>query len=70
MSSPARTGNGDDDSTVGVGSSTEQHITGLPETGTFSEDQAPTGDTPVHGSSNAGQNRAADRHDTTADGTA
>jgi hypothetical protein len=70
MSSTARTGNGDDDSAVGIGSSTEQHITGLPETGTFSADQAPTGDTPVHGSSNAGQNSAAERHDATKDGTA
>jgi hypothetical protein len=39
-----------------AGSSTDQHVTGAPETGTFTTDKAPTADTPVHGSSNAGIN--------------
>jgi hypothetical protein len=42
--------------TRNAGSETDQHITGGPETGTFITDEAPTGDTPVHGSSNAGLN--------------
>jgi uncharacterized membrane protein YkvA (DUF1232 family) len=39
-----------------AGSSTDQHITGTEETGTFLTDQAPTAGTPSHGSSNAGIN--------------
>jgi hypothetical protein len=39
-----------------AGSNTDQHVTGAPETGTFTTDEAPTADTPVHGSSNAGIN--------------
>ena len=42
-----------------AGSSTDQHITGPDETGTFTDDQRPTGDTPIHGSSNAGVNETA-----------
>jgi hypothetical protein len=48
---------------VNAGSSTDQHVTGEPETGTFQTDKAPAADTPVHGSSNAGlddQDAAAD----------
>jgi len=37
-----------------AGSSTDQHITGRPETGDFITDKPPAADTPVHGSSNAG----------------
>lgn len=39
-----------------AGASTDQHVSGTAETGTFTTDQAPTGDTPAHGSSNAGIN--------------
>jgi hypothetical protein len=39
-----------------AGSSTDQHVSGAAETGTFTTDQAPTDDTPSHGSSNAGIN--------------
>ncbi len=63
MSSTARTGSSDDDSTIDAGSSTDQHITGYPETGTFTTEEAPTADTPIHGSSNAGLNKAANRDD-------
>ncbi|WP_306210861.1 hypothetical protein [Actinoplanes sp. RD1] len=35
-----------------AGSSTDQDVTGYEETGTFTTDEAPTGDTPAHGSSN------------------
>ncbi|MEU8230592.1 hypothetical protein AB0C12_13440 [Actinoplanes sp. NPDC048967] len=37
--------------------STDQHITGGPETGDFITDQAPTPTTPAHGSSNSGINK-------------
>ncbi|HEY0000146.1 MAG TPA: hypothetical protein VGB74_06815 [Actinoplanes sp.] len=40
-----------------AGSSTDQHVSGNAETGTFTTDQAPTADTPAHGSSNAGINK-------------
>lgn len=47
----------DADSTTGAaGGSTDQHITGSEETGTFLTDKAPTADTPANGSSNAGIN--------------
>jgi hypothetical protein len=36
--------------------STDQHITGEPETGEFTTDRAPTSGTPAHGSSNVGVN--------------
>ncbi|MDP9815410.1 hypothetical protein [Spirilliplanes yamanashiensis] len=42
-----------------AGSSTDQHVTGPDETGVFTDDQRPTGDTPIHGSSNAGVNDTA-----------
>ena len=42
-----------------AGGSTDQHITGPDETGTFTDDLRPTGDTPIHGSSNAGVNTTA-----------
>ncbi|GGQ87678.1 hypothetical protein [Couchioplanes azureus] len=47
-----------DDDTAGTdaGSSTDQHVTGYPESGTPLTDQAPTATTPSHGSSNAGIN--------------
>jgi hypothetical protein len=47
-----------DDSTGMAGSSTDQHVTGADETATFPTDEAPTADTPAHGSSNAGINAA------------
>ena len=40
------------------GSSTDQHITGSPETGSFTTDEAPRSDTPAYGSSNVGVNEA------------
>ncbi|MEU4626490.1 hypothetical protein AB0G04_41735 [Actinoplanes sp. NPDC023801] len=39
-----------------AGSSTDQHITGAPETGDSPVDAAPTATTPSHGSSNASFN--------------
>ena len=39
--------------TVDAGSSTDQHITGDPETAGSPVDEEPTGGTPSHGSSNA-----------------
>jgi hypothetical protein len=39
-----------------AGSSTDQQVTGSAETGTFTTDRAPTGNTPAHGSNNAGVN--------------
>jgi hypothetical protein len=48
--------NADEDGfTAGAGPSTDQNITGGEETGTFQTDKAPTADTPVHGSGNAGR---------------
>lgn len=38
------------------GASTDQHVDGLEETGTFVTDEPPRGDVPAHGSSNAGIN--------------
>jgi hypothetical protein len=52
MTTNAQTGADEDD----FGSSTDQHVTGAPETGTFLTDQAPTAGTPAHGSGNAGVN--------------
>jgi hypothetical protein len=50
------------------GGSTDQHITGSEETGTFLTDEAPTADTPAHGSSNAGINATgANRPENTGD---
>ncbi len=40
-----------------AGASTDQHVSGLPETGTFQTDEPPAADTPADGSSNAGINR-------------
>jgi hypothetical protein len=45
-----------DEQTV-QGASTEQHISGLEEEGTFITDEPPTSKTPANGSSNAGINR-------------
>jgi hypothetical protein len=56
MSSNAPASASDDDVTANAGSSSDQHIAGAAETGTFITDEAPTADTPVHGSSNAGFN--------------
>ncbi|MCO8269418.1 hypothetical protein M1L60_02300 [Actinoplanes sp. TRM 88003] len=39
-----------------AGASTEQHVTGSPETDPFPTDQPPTADTPATGSSNKGIN--------------
>lgn len=41
---------------IDAGSSTDQHVTGDPETGEFNTDKAPSSRTPSHGSSNAGIN--------------
>lgn len=56
MTSDPQPGAGDDDVVTDAGSSTDQHVTGAPETGTFLTDQAPSADTQAHGSSNAGVN--------------
>ena len=54
----------EDDATGTAGASTDQHVTGSEETGTFLTDQPPTAATPAHGSSNAGVNaRRANRPD-------
>jgi hypothetical protein len=53
MSSGTQSDAGRHDATGAVGSSTQQHVTGAAETGTFITDETPTGDTPAHGSSNA-----------------
>ncbi len=58
MSGNTQSGGGEDDVTVNAGSETDQHVTGSPETGTFITDEAPTADTPAHGSSNAVFNAA------------
>lgn len=58
MSSHADEGTGRGDYPAGRGSSTDQHVTGTEETGTFITDEAPTADTPADGSSNAGINAA------------
>jgi hypothetical protein len=62
MKEPSMTGHAQDDAPTNAGSSTDQHITGAPETGTFTVDEAPAGDTPSHGSSNAGLNAARAEH--------
>jgi hypothetical protein len=56
MTSSADEGAGRENFPAGVGGSTEQHITGSDETGTFTTDKAPTADTPADGSTNAGIN--------------
>jgi hypothetical protein len=58
MTSNASPDGTDADSTADAGSSTDQHVTGSPETGTFLTDQAPTAGTPAHGSGNAGVDTA------------
>jgi hypothetical protein len=58
MSSDAQAHPGDEDFVAEAGSSTDQHVTGAEETGTFITDQAPTGNTPAHGSSNEVFNKA------------
>ena len=45
-----------------AGSSVDQHITGAPETGSFTTDEPPGSGTPAHGSSNEVFN-AADGND-------
>jgi hypothetical protein len=60
MSSSAQAGADPDDVTTDAGSSTDQHVTGTEEAGTFITDKAPTADTPVHGSGNAGVNTGED----------
>jgi hypothetical protein len=45
-----------DDVTETAGASTDQHITGKPETGQSIVDQPPTSTTPADGSSNKGIN--------------
>jgi hypothetical protein len=51
-----------------AGASTDQHVSGGAETGTFTTDRAPTGDTPADGSTNAGINATrANRVGTAAD---
>jgi hypothetical protein len=50
------TGDEDATATTTAGASTDQHITGSSETGSFITDEPPTSTTPAHGSSNAGVN--------------
>ena len=45
-----------DDVTESAGPSTDQHVTGSPETGESIVDRPPTGSTPSHGSGNKGVN--------------
>jgi hypothetical protein len=48
-----------------AGAGTDQHVSGAAETGTFTTDRAPTGNTPADGSTNAGINETrANRVDT------
>jgi hypothetical protein len=55
-----------EDRVVTNAASTDQHITGSPETGDFITDQAPTATTPAHGSSNSGINETgANKQDAT-----
>lgn len=68
MSSSAQSGADRDDATVDSGSSTDQHVTGHPETGSFITDETPTGDTPAHGSSNEVFNEAGGNSADRADG--
>jgi hypothetical protein len=42
--------------TENAGASTDQHVTGAPETGEFQTDKEPRGDTPADGSTNSGIN--------------
>lgn len=51
----------DEGFTPNAGGSTDQHITGSRETGTFLTDEPPTADTPADGSTNAGLNTAGGR---------
>jgi hypothetical protein len=62
MSSSAQADAGDENVTAGAGSSVDQHVTGAEETGTFTTDEAPTADTPAHGSSNEIFNKAGGNH--------
>ncbi|MFI5934618.1 hypothetical protein [Actinoplanes sp. NPDC051494] len=56
----------EDEVIAGAGSSTDQHVSGAAESGTFTTDEAPTADTPANGSSNAGINATgANRQDDT-----
>ncbi len=54
MSNSGNVDPGEEKDIPGAGSSTDQHVSGAAETGTFTTDQAPTGDTPAHGSSDTG----------------
>jgi hypothetical protein len=56
MSSSEQAGGREDQVVTDAGSNTDQHITGVPETGSFVTDEAPSADTPAHGSTNAGIN--------------
>jgi hypothetical protein len=56
MTSSAPAGSGQDDATSIAGRKTGQHVSGAAEPGTFITDEPPTGDTPAHGSTNAGIN--------------
>jgi hypothetical protein len=51
MSNSGNVDPGEEKDIPGAGSSTDQHVSGAAETGTVTTDQAPTGDTPAHGSS-------------------
>jgi hypothetical protein len=54
MSNSGNVDPGEEKDVPGAGSSTDQHISGAAETGTFTTDEAPTGDTPAHGRSDDG----------------
>ena len=57
MTSSAPVDSGDGDATAIAGRKTGQHVSGAAEPGTFTTDEPPTADTPVHGSTNAGINK-------------
>nr|WP_296073497.1 hypothetical protein [uncultured Actinoplanes sp.] len=64
MTSEPHTGAGRHRAEDNLGSSTEQHITGSEEDGSFITDEPPTATTPAHGSSNSGVNeRRANRQE-------
>jgi hypothetical protein len=50
-------GGNDNDATTLAGRKTGQHVSQAAEPETFTTDEPPTADTPVHGSTNAGINK-------------
>jgi hypothetical protein len=62
MSNSGNVDPGQEKDIPGAGSSTDQHVSGAAETGSFTTDQPPTGDTPSHGSSDTGITSVKDPH--------